>query len=52
MFINNAFAATENAVAETGALGGTLIQLALILLIFYFSIFKFSYCRLRLRSGV
>lgn len=40
MFINDAFAATENAVAETGALGGTLIQLALILLIFYFFLIR------------
>lgn len=40
MFINNAFAATGNAVAETGTLGGTLIQLALILLIFYFFLIR------------
>lgn len=34
MFINNAYAATQ-ATAEMGQLSGTLIQLALILLIFY-----------------
>lgn len=35
MFINDAFAATTAAAAEGSALSGTLIQLALILLIFY-----------------
>lgn len=39
MFINNAYAATS-AAADTGALGGTLIQLALILLIFYFFLIR------------
>lgn len=39
MLINDAFAATE-AAAGTGALGGTLIQLALILLIFYFFLIR------------
>ena len=35
MFINNAFAATAPAI-QSGSLGATLFQLALILLIFYF----------------
>ena len=39
MFINNAFAAAP-AVAETSALSGTLVQLALILLIFYFFLIR------------
>ena len=39
MFINNAYAAAEVA-AEGSALSGTLIQLALILLIFYFLLIR------------
>lgn len=39
MFINDAFAAATPA-AETGTLGGTLVQLALILLIFYFFLIR------------
>lgn len=39
MFINNAYAATQ-ATAEMGPLSGTLIQLALILLIFYFFLIR------------
>lgn len=39
MFISNAYAAATTA-AEGSALGGTLIQLALILLIFYFLLIR------------
>lgn len=39
MFIGNAYAATA-AVTEGNTLGGTLIQLALILLIFYFLLIR------------
>ncbi len=39
MFISNAYAAAATA-AESGNLGGTLIQLALILLIFYFLLIR------------
>lgn len=39
MFINNAFAATQ-AATEMSPLGGTLVQLALILLIFYFFLIR------------
>lgn len=40
MFINDAFAATSETAAPGGTLGGTLIQLALILLIFYFFLIR------------
>ncbi|MBQ9270946.1 MAG: preprotein translocase subunit YajC [Alphaproteobacteria bacterium] len=39
MFIHNAYAATE-AATEMSPLGGTFIQLALILLIFYFFLIR------------
>lgn len=40
MFISNAYAAAAATAAESGNLGGTLIQLALILLIFYFLLIR------------
>lgn len=40
MFINDAFAATAEAAAQGSAVGGTLVQLALILLIFYFFLIR------------
>ena len=40
MFINDAFAAEAAAAVQGNALGGTLIQLALILLIFYFLLIR------------
>ena len=40
MFINDAFADTTAAAVEAGGLSGTLIQLALILLIFYFFLIR------------
>jgi len=39
MFINDAFASTAGTVSA-GSLGGTLVQLALILLIFYFLLIR------------
>jgi len=40
MFINDAFAADAATAVQGGALGGTLVQLALILLIFYFFLIR------------
>lgn len=40
MFISEAFAAPATATAGAGSMGGTLIQLALILLIFYFFLIR------------
>ncbi|MBO6282004.1 MAG: preprotein translocase subunit YajC [Alphaproteobacteria bacterium] len=40
MFINDAFAATAATAPNVGSLGGTLVQLALILLIFYFFLIR------------
>lgn len=40
MFINEAYAAAEPVMETTPALSGTLIQLALILLIFYFLLIR------------
>ncbi len=40
MFINDAFAAEATTAVQGNALGGTLIQLALILLIFYFILIR------------
>jgi preprotein translocase subunit YajC len=40
MFINNAFAAAEPVVNAGGGLGATLMQLGLILLIFYFLLIR------------
>lgn len=40
MLINNAFAATAEVAAQGSAVGGTLLQLALILLIFYFFLIR------------
>lgn len=51
MFINNAFAATT-AAAETGSVSGMLIQLALILLIFYFFLIRPQQKRMREHSAM
>ena len=40
MFISEAFAAPATAATGAGSMGGTLIQLALILLIFYFFLIR------------
>lgn len=40
MFINDAFAAAAPAAPTAGSLGSTLLQLALILLIFYFFLIR------------
>lgn len=40
MFISEAFAASTAATTGAGSMGGTLIQLALILLIFYFFLIR------------
>lgn len=40
MFINDALAATTTAAVDNSGLSGTLIQLALILLIFYFFLIR------------
>lgn len=52
MLINDAFAAAETAAAGTGALGGTLVQLALILLIFYFFLIRPQQKRMREHSAM
>ncbi len=40
MFINNAFAATAEVAAQGNTVAGTLLQLGLILLIFYFFLIR------------
>lgn len=40
MFITNAFAATETAVAEANPLAGFLVQLVLVFIIFYFLLIR------------
>ncbi len=52
MLISNAFAASAPALAETGTLGGTLIQLALILLIFYFLLIRPQQKRLKAHAAM
>lgn len=51
MFINNAFAATA-ATADAGALGGTLVQLALILLIFYLFLIRPQQKKMRAHAAM
>lgn len=51
MFINDAFAATA-ATADVGALGGTLIQLALILLIFYLFLIRPQQKKMRAHAAM
>ena len=50
MFINEAFAATTTA-APVGSLGGTFVQLALILLIFYFFLIRPQQKKIREHAG-
>lgn len=52
MFINDAFAATATAATEGSALSGTLIQLALILLIFYFFLIRPQQKKIREHSAM
>ena len=52
MFINDAFAATTEAATQGSALSGTLIQLALILLIFYFFLIRPQQKKIREHSAM
>ena len=52
MFINDAFAATATAATGGSAMSGTLIQLALILLIFYFFLIRPQQKKIREHSAM
>ncbi len=52
MFINNAFAADAATAVQGNALGGTLVQLALILLVFYFLLIRPQQKKMRAHAAM